>query len=118
MAKMAISFFLLVYAVALTRSLILNPILSPLVLTTYLGGDAHFICIKDPSMEIAWYHSTFIPVIFQNNRMNFSELRFTVSSLMNSTLIRCIGRNPFNPSTLHYSNTGLIVIQGIGDVLT
>ena len=105
-------FFLLLYAVSMVLAQLL--ILSPPVLTTYLGGDAHFICtIKDLSMEIAWY-SSFFPIIFQNNHANFSELHFTVSDIsLNNTLLHCIGRNPFTPSKIYSSNSGLIVIQGI-----
>ena len=101
----------MLYAVALVLAQSL--ILSPSVLTTYLGGDAHFICTKDQSIsQIAW-NSPFFLSFFQTNSMNFTELRFTVSDIsLNNTLLYCIGRNPSDPS-IYYSNPGLIVIQGI-----
>lgn len=106
----------MLYAVApvLAQTLIL----SPLVLTTFLGGDAHFICTKDPSIsQIAWnnpWNNPFIPNSFQTISMNFSELHFNVSDIsMNNTALYCIGRNLSNPSKIYYSNPGLIMIQGI-----
>ena len=106
-----VKFLLLLFAATLVLPQSLR--LSPSVVTTYLGGDVHFICTKlDPSMKIAW-DSPFLPSYFHSNYMNFSELNFTVPSIsMNNTLVRCIGSDS-NSFDLYYSNVGLIVIQGI-----
>lgn len=114
MSDILVVFFLLLYAVVLVLTRPLELILNPPVCTTYLGGDVHFICTKDPSIsKIAWSTPIF-PTVFHNNHLNFSEFRFTVSDISwNNTLLHCIGRNPSNPSMIYTSNAGLILIQGI-----
>ena len=90
-----------------------SPVVSPPVAITYLGGDVHFICTKDSSMQIAW-DSDIIPSFFHNNQMNYSELSIGVPDVtLNNTNVKCVARDPSNPFELFYSNSAKIVIQGI-----
>ena len=94
-----------------------SPVLSPPVAITYLGGDVHFNCTKDPSMQIAW-DSSIIPSFFHNNQMSFSELNIGVPDVtLNNTKVQCVARDPSQPSKLYYSNPAKIVIQGISNLM-
>ena len=93
-----------------------SPVLSPPVAITYLGGDVRFICIKDPSMQIAW-DSAIIPSFFHNNGMNYSKLNIGVPDVtVNNTVVTCVARDPSQPFKLYYSNPAKIVIQGISQI--
>ena len=95
-----------------------SPILNPApTAITYLGGDVRFICNKDPSMQIAW-DSSLIPSFFHNNQMNYSELNIGASDVtLNNTIVKCVARDPSQPSILYYSNPSTIVIQGISNLI-
>ena len=92
-----------------------SPVLSPPVATTYLGGDVHFICTKDPSMQIAWLAPS-IPSFFHNDGSKYSELNIGVPDVtLNNTIVQCVARDPSQPSKLYYSNPAMTVIQGISN---
>lgn len=95
-----------------------SPVLSPPVVITYLGGEIHFICTKDPSMQMAWYAPS-IPSFFHNNGMNSSQLKiYVVDFTLNNTVVQCVTRDPSQPSKLYYSNPVKIVIQGISNLMS
>ena len=95
-----------------------SPELSPVVAITYLGGDVHFICTKNSSMQSAWLAS-FIPSFFHDhNNKNFSEINIGVPDVtLNNTVVQCVTRDPSQPSKLYYSNPAMIVIQGISNLI-
>ena len=106
--------FTLCVSLLFAQSPILNP--APIAII-YLGGEVHFTCAKDPSMQLAW-HAPNIPSFFHKNGMNYSALSIGVPDVtLNNTVVRCITRGPSQPSKLYYSNPAIIVIQGISNLI-
>ena len=91
----------------------LNPVLTPEVATTYLGGSITFTCTKsDISMETAWQTELLSLKYETSNSINVT-LNSDVDKIeYNNTSVRCLSRYPNKPETLYISNPGEILIQG------
>ena len=91
----------------------LNPVLTPEVATTYLGGNVNFTCTKaDISMETAW-NTKLMDLKYETRNSIDVTLNSSVDNIeYNGTSVWCFSRYPDEPGMLFVSNPGKILIQG------
>ena len=82
-----------------------DPVLTPKVATTYLGGSVTFTCItSDPLMIITW--KTDIPIKKTSNKtIQIDNIE------KNNTIVKCGTMYP-NQHQVTYSNVSMILLQG------
>jgi hypothetical protein len=91
-----------------------NPVLTPLVVTTYIGGSITLTCTKpDLNMEIGWF-TDLIPLVFQldEDKYNISLEKPINDIINNNTIVYCIGRYASDRTQYYQSNLSTIIIQG------
>ena len=82
-----------------------EPILTPKVATTYLGGSITFTCkTSDPSMTIIW-----------RTKVNYAKTSIRTIQIdnieQNNTIVQC-GTKHTNQHHFTFSNEGMIKLQG------
>ena len=80
-----------------------DPILTPEVATTYLGGSVNFTCTtSDPLMTITW-----------DTKINFKKISNRTIQIdniyQNNTIVKCATNQHKN---FTFSNIGMIILQG------
>ena len=83
-----------------------DPVLTPEVATTYLGGSVTFTCTtSNPLMIIMW-----------KTRINFEEISNKTIQIdnikQNNTRVQCVTKYPNQHKHFSYSNKGWILLQG------
>ena len=80
-----------------------DPVLTPKVATTYLGGNVTFTCItSDPSMTIIWY----LNIDYRKTSPHTIQID---NIKQNNTIVQC-GTYQYQHFT--YSNESRILLQG------
>ena len=83
-----------------------EPVLTPAMATTYLGGSVTFTCTtSDPLMTIMW--------ITEISEINTFNRTIQIDNIeQNNTIVKCATRYTNQHQNFSYSNKGMIILQG------